>query len=89
MTEDVVKVGIEITFTMLNKDSDAAISAFRTAVAAGSTVALRLKDWSSGVGFDGDVTLALNHDKPLGGRQELSFTATPTKQDGRSYTLFA
>ena len=91
ITEDAVAAGQEITFTMLNKDSDASIAAFRAAIepSTHTPIALRLKDWSSGVGFDGDVTLSFNHSKGLGDRQELSFTAKPTKQSARSYTFFA
>lgn len=87
-TQDVVLLRAAITFTMLNKDSDAALTAFRTAMTIGGPVALRLKDFSSGKGFDGDVTMSMEHGKGLGDRQELNFTATPTKQSGRTFEFF-
>ena len=88
-TMDVVKLGAEIQFTMLLKDEDATILAFRAAVEAGTPVALRMKDWSSGVGFDGDVILKYNHSQSFDARQELAFTAKPTKQSARTWSMHA
>ena len=80
-TERVVAIGLTIEWTMLNRTDDATLTALRTAAAAGNAVAIRTKDYSSGKGFDGDVTLAQKDGMPLGGEQTFVFTATPTSEN--------
>lgn len=76
-TERVVKLGITIDWTMLHKNDDATLEALRVAAATGAAVAVRTLDEAAGKGFDGDVTLAVRHGKPIGGEQTLVFTASP------------
>jgi len=79
-TERVVELAVSIEWQMTNDTTDTTLAALRTAAAAGSEVALRTKDYSSGKGFDGDVTLDVKNGKPIGGEQTFDFTATPSKE---------
>lgn len=72
---------ISISFTMLNKASDATLASLLAAAYAGTAVALRTKDHSTGSGFDGDVILEVNQGKPLRGEQTYEFTAVPTEEN--------
>ncbi len=73
---------------MINDSTDTVLEAFRVAAFAGSALALRLKDYSAGKGFDGDVTIKMDHGEPLNGEQTYKFTATPTRSAGRSPSLY-
>ena len=88
-TEGVVSIKWSCDWTMVNDTSDASLTAFRTAAAAGSPIALRLKDYSAGKGFDGDVTLSCKEGQPLAGEQTFDFTATPTKKSGRAPLVYS
>lgn len=72
---------VTITFTMLNKASDSTLDALLTAAYAGTAVALRLRDYSAGKGYDGDVILKVNQSMPLRGEQTYDFTAEPTEEN--------
>lgn len=76
------KLGVE--FVMLNDIDDTALEALRSAVALGSCVALRGKDHAAGKGPDGDFTLSMGEPWPLKGEQVITFTASPTREAGRS-----
>lgn len=77
-----------ITWSMLNKSNDAALTALRAAAKAGTIIALRTKDHSTGTGFDGDVTLSMKLGKPLKGVQKFDFSAEAT-DDTRTALLDA
>lgn len=66
-------------WTMLNNNSDPNVEALKVAAAARSVIALRMKDYAAGKGYDGDVTLKYEHGKPLKGQQTVEFTATPSR----------
>jgi len=83
-TEQVVAIAMGMDFTMLDKTDDTTLTALRGAAAAGTPVALRLKDHTSGKGFDGDVTLAMERGQPYKGEQTFKFTATPTDESARA-----
>lgn len=87
-TERVVEIAIKIDWTMLNKTDDATLTALRVAAAAGTPVALRMKDATAGKGFDGDVTLTQDEGAPWGGEQTFKFTATPTDESSRAPSLY-
>lgn len=87
-TERVTELAISIEWTMLNKTTDASLEALRVAAAAGNTVALRLKDFTGGKGFNGDVSLQMSAGEPAAGEQTLKFTATPSNEDGREPVLY-
>lgn len=82
-TERVVSVSMSIEFTLLNKAQETHLDVLRAAAAAGTPVAIRMKDYASGKGFDGDVTLECKDGEPLAGEQTFQFTATPTNEKGR------
>ena len=67
--------GIEITF--VNHVGDASLEAIKEAAASGDPIALRLKDYSSGKGFDGDVIVELDKEWPYKSEQLIRFTFTP------------
>ncbi len=83
-TERVVAIGMSVEFTLLNKSGESHLATLRAAAAAATPIALRLKDYSSGAGFDGDVTLDCKEGMPLNGEQTYVFTATPTDEKGRA-----
>jgi hypothetical protein len=64
-------------WTMVNRASDTALEAIRTAEATGTPIALRTRDAVDGKGYDGDVNISSTHGMPLNGEQTLVFTATP------------
>jgi len=88
VTQTVVALGVSIEWTMLNKTDDTTLDALQTAAAAGTAVALRTKDYSSGSGFDGDVTISVNHGVPYKGEQTYQFTATPYRDSSREPVLW-
>jgi hypothetical protein len=67
-----------ISWSMINKSNDSALTALRAAAKAGTIIALRTKDHSGGIGFDGDVTLSMRKGKPLRGIGTFEFTAEVT-----------
>jgi hypothetical protein len=69
-----------ITWKMINRTADAALTAFRAAAATGAALALRTKDHSTGKGFDGDMTLSEKEGQPLHGEQTFEFTAEATRE---------
>jgi hypothetical protein len=87
--ERVTERKIGITFTMINNTADTALAALRVAAAAGTAVALRGRDYSAGMGFDGDFTLDMENGQPLAGEQTLDFTASPTDEAGRTLVPYA
>lgn len=84
--EDVAGVTIGLEFEINNQDTDAAVSAIRTAVLAGNAVALRTRDKAAGWGLDADFVLSLKEDQSLRDAQRLSITASPTDKSGRTPT---
>jgi len=78
-TERVTALGISIEWTMLRR-TDATLESLLAAAIAGTGVAIRTKDFSSGKGFDGDCSLGVKLGKPLKGEQTYQFTATPTDE---------
>lgn len=86
-TSRVVAKSVSIEWTMLVKSDDTNLEALRVAEAAGSPVAIRLKDHSAGKGFDGDVILSMQHGMPLKGEQTVRFTAKPN-DDNRAPQLY-
>jgi hypothetical protein len=74
---------------MVNDSTDTNFEALRVAAAAGTAVALRGKDYSSGKGPDADFTLSMSAPWPLQGEQVVTFTATPTRGSGRTPSLYS
>lgn len=86
-TSRVTAKTVSIEWTMLVKSDDTYLEALRTAEAAGTPVAIRLKDYSAGKGFDGDCILSMQHGMPLKGEQTVRFTAKPN-DDTRTPSLY-
>jgi hypothetical protein len=79
-TEEVTLIVISsITIQMVNDTADAALATIRVAASSAGKISLRLKDYSSGKGFDGDVTLSMSNPYPLNGEQVIEFTAKPSR----------
>jgi hypothetical protein len=76
-TEGVATLKWSATLKMKNVASDAVLLALRTAAAAGNAVAIRLKDYSAGKGYDGDVNVKESYGGNLNGEQTFDFTFTP------------
>ena len=74
-SSSVTSVALTIEFTMLNDSTDASLEALKVAAAAGTPVALRGKDYSSGKGPDADFNLSVSKPWPLNGEQVVTFTA--------------
>lgn len=77
--------GIEIT--MVNHVGDASLEAMKQAAASGDPIALRLKDYSSGKGFDGDVIVEVDKEWPLKGEQLIRFSCAPN-DDNRDWSAY-
>jgi len=75
--------GIEVT--MLNEEGDSIKAALLGAAAAGTPVALRLKDHAAGKGFDGDCNVSASQPWPLNGEQVITFSFMPTDESGRMW----
>ena len=76
-TEGVATVKWSATLKMKAVAGDAVLLALRTAAAAGTPVALRMKDYASGKGYDGDVNVKETFSGNLNGEQTWDFTFTP------------
>lgn len=87
-TESVTAIGVQIEWTMVYDTTDTNLTAMMTAAAGGSAIAVRMKDYASGKGPDCDCTLAVENGMPLGGEQTKKFTATPTRDAGRTPQLY-
>lgn len=78
-TGSVTSRKVSLTIQMVNKSSDPVLAAMLAAAYAGTPVAIRLKDYAAGKGFDGDVNLTVKHGMPLKGEQTYEFSATPNR----------
>jgi hypothetical protein len=80
-SEDVCTVKFSATLKMKNLGTeDTVLVALRTAAACGGQVAIRMKDYASGKGFDGDVNVKEAQGAPIGGEQTFDFTFTPNNK---------
>jgi len=85
-TQMPTSLGWSCDFNMIEKSDDTSLAALKTAVSAGSPIALRMIDYSGGKGFDGDVYLSQKQGKPLKGESTHDFTATPAPLDSSAST---
>lgn len=70
----------DLSFNMLKKDGDTVLVALLGAAAAGTPLALRTKNTSTGKGFDGDVYLEVDEGAPLAGVQTFDFKVSGINQ---------
>ena len=69
---------------MLNKPADTTLVALLAAASTGAPVAIRTKSYTSGKGFDGDMTLSFKEGAPLKGEGSFDFTCEATEESGRA-----
>jgi hypothetical protein len=79
---------VTIDFTMIKDTTDTALESLLTALYGGTGVAIRMKDYSAGKGFDGDCTGTVSRGKPLNGEQTLQINLTPSRSYGRAPQLY-
>lgn len=79
---------VEFEWTMVNKTDDTSLAALLTAAFAGTAIAIKTKDHSSGKGMDADCYLKVENGQPLKGEQTYKFTAKPTDDEGRAPSLW-
>lgn len=80
---DVVGINFDIEFEVLNNDDNAFVATARAAAAAGTPLAIKTDDISSGWGVDGDFVFSLAEQQPLRDKQTIRFTGKPTDSAGR------
>lgn len=68
-------------WTMVEKSDDTSLEAIKVATAAGTPIALRLKDYASAKGYDGDVIVSMKKNEPAKGEQTWTITAEPNDDD--------
>lgn len=78
-----VKFSLELECN--NDHSNSFVAAARAAAAAGTYLAFRTKDRTSGYGCDGDFAIGLDESQPLKDAQRLKITASPVN-DNRAIT---
>jgi len=83
--ERVGKVKFGLEFEVNNNDSNAFVAAVRVCAAAGTTMAFRTRDKTSGWGCDGDFNIALDESQPLKDAQRIKVVASPCN-DTRAVT---
>lgn len=87
----VVERVLSMEFTMTIKNTGAGAAAYAALMAAlanGTPVSIRGKDYAGGKGPDFDATLTGKKGEPHGGEQTFQFTAEPTDEAGRTAQLY-
>lgn len=79
-------VKFSIDMEVNNDASNAFVAAIRAAAVGGGTIALRLRDKTSGWGPDGDFNVKLDESQPLKDAQRLKLSFTPNN-DTRSLSF--
>ena len=83
---DVAGVKFSLDFEVNNQSTDAFVAAARAASPAGTAMAFRTRDSSSGWGVDADFIISLDESQPLRDAQRIKITCTPTDKSGRTPT---
>jgi len=81
-TEQVTALKASITLSLINNTAGVpatVLQALLGAGAAGTAVAIRMKDYVSGKGYDGDCNVKWELGAPLKGEQTFDFTFTPNR----------
>ena len=73
-----VGVVLGIDFEILNDNSIAGIATLRAAAFAGTAIAFRSRDWTTGVGIDADFLITISEGQPLRDKQTIKITGKPT-----------
>lgn len=83
---DVAGVKFSLEFEVNNDNSNAFIAAVRAATIAGTAIAFRTRDRTSGYGVDGDFIVSVDESQPLRDAQRIKVTASPTDKNSRTPT---
>lgn len=83
---DVAGIKFSLEFEINNKQGHAFIAALRAAQTAGTAIAIRTRDYSSGYGVDADFILSHDGNEPLRDAQRLKISMKPTDKNGRTPT---
>lgn len=88
-TENVVQLGVTITWKQHDNPNDTTLTTLLAAAIAGLPVSVKLvtRGGEGATLFNGDCTVQKKYNAPLAGMAVYDFTATPTKQAGRSPIL--
>lgn len=86
-TENVSQLGVTITWKQHVNQNDTTLTTLIAAAISGLPVAVKLATLGGSTIFDGDCTLQKKYNAPLADVASYDFTATPTKQAGRTPTL--
>lgn len=79
-TEEVVCVGVEISWTMLYKTEDTNIATMIAAAIAGDLIAVKIRRHASDSDvFDGDCSIDLGSAMPLKENQKIELKASPSR----------
>lgn len=77
-------VGFTLDFEVINDDANSFVDTIRGHAAAGTAIALKAIEATSGWGFDGDFVIQkLDESQALRDRQAVKITARPTPSAGR------
>lgn len=74
----------DLSWTMIEDDTDTTLAALKAAAATGALVALRTKSHSTGTGFDGDVYVSVKQGMPIKGRSTVDLKASKPNQKTRA-----
>ena len=69
-------ISAEVTFKMVNDESDSDLTTLLAAARAPSPLAIKAFDKTGGQGFDGDMNIKVKLNMPLKGEQSYEFTCT-------------
>lgn len=83
ITSRVTGIKPTVTFTMLNKPEDTQLAAMIAVAKTGAPIAIRTKNYSGGLGYDGDMTFGKKDGAPLKGTGTFEFTGEATEEAGR------
>lgn len=81
--KDVAGVSFSLEFEINNQSTNAFVATLRAAVLAGTALAFKTEDATSGWGVDGDFIVMEDEAQPLRDAQRIKITAKPTDKSGR------
>lgn len=80
---DVAGISFSLEFEINNQSTNAFVATMRAAVAAGTPLAFKTEDATSGFGVDGDFVFSDDEQQPLRDAQRLRLVCRPTDSEGR------
>ena len=87
-TENVTERAVTVTWKQLNDPTnDTTLATLISKAIVGDPLSIKLTTGSGATLLDCDVTLTKKYNAPIGAEGSYDFTATPTKQSGRTPTI--